>query len=151
MKGNPRGARLEVTWDTLELDVASASLGNQYDLMTQLVQCISNQSKERFETQIDPDGKPWKEWHPAYAKTVRNPNASILRQSGALQRSIASQGFGPKTGIVGTKLAYAGTHQYGGKTKKGWRVPARPFLGISDSDREELRELAKNWIKERVS
>lgn len=150
MKGNPRGARLEVSWDTVELDATCASWSDQYDLMGHLTQCVANQNKERFETQIDPKGVPWKAWHPAYAKTVKNPNASILRQSGALQRSIASQAFGPKVGIVGTKLAYAKQHQYGGKTDRGWHVPARPFLGISESDREELRELAKSWMKERV-
>ena len=81
----------------------------------------------------------------------KEPECQHIAPKWALQRSIASQSFDAKTGIVGTKLAYAKQHQYGGITAKGWHVPARPFLGVGDRDREELEELAAQWIRERAN
>lgn len=62
---------------------------------------------------------------------------------------------------AGSPLIYAGTHQFGaekgsfGSTAKGtpipWGdIPARPFLGLSDADRDELTDILRDYIIERM-
>ncbi|WP_216640761.1 phage virion morphogenesis protein, partial [Thermus scotoductus] len=51
---------------------------------------------------------------------------------------------------VGTNLEYARIHQFGGYAGRGRKVyiPARPFLGLTEEDREEAKALLLEWMKE---
>ena len=138
MGGNSRGARLECKLDLAQYDIRAAALGDQYDLTSRIANLVNDQSHKRFETQIDPDGQPWVEWSEAYRKTVTNPKAEILKRSGELQKSIASDVFAPNAAVVGTKRSYAKIHQYGGISTEGYRIPARPYLGVSDEQQIEI-------------
>ena len=62
---------------------------------------------------------------------------------------------------VGSLFVYAGTHQFGaekgsfGSTAKGTPIPfgdipARPFLGLSDADGDELTDILRDFIIERL-
>ena len=62
---------------------------------------------------------------------------------------------------VGSLFVCAGTHQFGaekgsfGSTAKGTPIPygdipARPFLGLSDADGDELTDILRNFIIERL-
>ena len=50
--------------------------------------------------------------------------------------------------MVGSNLPYARIHQKGGKTGKGHKVdmPARPYLGVSEEDMDEVRETVADFL-----
>ncbi len=66
-----------------------------------------------------------------------NPHGSSLRIGSSLVYAAAQQ-FGMKKG-------------YAGRTKRGspipWgTIPARPFLGVSNRDRQTIMDLARDWL-----
>lgn len=73
--------------------------------------------------------------------------ANILRDNGALKRSINSVvGGGAVT--VGTGVFYGLYHQMGAKREEtGWVLPARPFLGINESDRKRCVAVVLDHIR----
>lgn len=82
--------------------------------------------------------------------------AQPLRDIGLLADSITSRATNDYA-EVGTNVVYAKTHQFGarqgqyGRTKRGapipWgNVPARPFLGLSDADRQLIVERVESFI-----
>jgi phage virion morphogenesis protein len=102
----------------------------------------------RFRTQTGPDGEKWKRgW-----KT----GGRILVQSGHLRDSLSTRAT-PDTAEWGVNRIYAAIHQFGGTirakkakalkfpipgggfaVKKAVTMPARPYLGISDDDRNDI-------------
>ena len=115
---------------------------------------------ERFKQSKGPDGRRWKT-----SIRAAQEGGKTLIQSAQLRKSDAS-GF-----AVGTNVKYAATHQFGepgrtirarkkkalrfqvgGKwvTKKQVRItiPARPFLGLSEDDMQEMKATVEEFIKE---
>ena len=85
-------------------------------------------------------------------------NAVMLEQSGARQRSLRAE-HGRNAAITGINLIYAATHQFGAKkgqfaSKKGrpilWGdLPARPFLGVHNQERKQIRAALLNHLRAR--
>jgi len=50
--------------------------------------------------------------------------------------------------LVGTNVKYAPIHQFGGRAGKGHRarIPARPFLSLTDEDKDEIVEVLKGFL-----
>lgn len=73
----------------------------------------------------------------------------ILIRSARLRNSISSRASGTKI-YVGTNLVYARIHQMGGNAGRGKKVtiPARPFLGISKEDQNEIARIIEKKLKE---
>ena len=99
-----------------------------------------NVTRERFNTQTAPDGTPWKPLSPAY-RLIKKQNADqILTLYGRLRGTLTYQA-GPKEVRIGTPLIYGATHQFG----RG-AIPARPFLGLSQSDEQELLDILNDHL-----
>ena len=75
----------------------------------------------------------------------------ILTERGYLRGNLAYR-VGNSEGEIGSPSVYAGVHQFGaakgsfGKTKRDapipWGdIPARPFLGLSDEDEADIRDI----------
>lgn len=121
-----------------------------------LAEGVRSSTRQRFKRQVSPEGKRWQPSIRAQAEA-----GVTLSDSGRLKNSIRARsdasGF-----AVGTNVIYASTHQLGAqgrtiraKTAKGlvfraggrWvrakavrvTIPARPFLGLSEDDMEEIR------------
>ena len=47
---------------------------------------------------------------------------------------------------MGSNLVYAAIHQMGGK-EVGQNIPARPYLGVSRDDEDDLRRLVTGHLK----
>lgn len=133
-------------------------------VMKAIAEGLRTSTIERFSSQEGPEGTKWK-------PSIRAASAGgkTLIQSAALRTSIraASDSSGA---AVGTNLIYAATHQFGDqrtiRAKNGkylrfqignrWvsvpsvrvNIPARPFLGVSKEDEEEIRELFEDMFKE---
>lgn len=128
-----------------------------------LAEVVRESTLDRFKRSEGPDGKRWK-----VSIRAQSEGGKTLIQSSQLRHSIKSKsdasGF-----AVGTNVKHAATHQFGekgrtirAKRKKAlrfqvdgkWvskkqvriRIPARPFLGLSDEDMEEIKATVEDFI-----
>lgn len=132
-------------------------------------EAVRESTLERFRTEKSPEGKKWQQSIRASKK-----GGVTLVESAGLKNSIKSvadsSGF-----AVGTNKIYASTHQLGAKnrritikakTSKGlvfqvngkWirkkqvnvkvNIPARPFLGLSDDDMQEIKGTIQDYFAE---
>lgn len=97
----------------------------------------------------DAAGQGWVALAKATMKRRRGDGsrAKILRDNGTLKQSITSVvGGGAVT--VGTGIEYGLYHQMGAKREEtGWVLPARPFLGINESDRKRCVAVVLDHIR----
>ncbi len=174
------GVELAGQWAELRRTMENMNLSDQDLLaLNERVAAILEQStQERFEEEKGPDGKSWPPLSEqtlvarARRRTRRKDgssgfrtkrgnlsrraqrvmeSAAILKDTSRLMRSITSKAR-PEGAAVGTNLVYAAIHQLGGKAGRGKRVeiPARPYLGVSSADEQDLLAMLQEFIKERV-
>lgn len=106
---------------------------------------MEGQTVARFEDKEAPDGSSWKTWDPKYAERKRKSGSggSILQDSGQLRGSIT--GAVESTGlVVGSREVYARVHQEGWPDKN---IPARPYLGISQENQDDLVTIMTDFVK----
>lgn len=168
------GAFFEVELDDTAMTAAFDRLENGYANPQPLFEKIGaygvRSTQERFISQIGPDGAAWRPWIPAYAE-LRGPG-SILTRSGALGQSLNFQASLSEV-RWGSPMVYAAVHQFGAvivpKTKPAlsfqlafavldgrpaWVhvqsvvIPARPYLGLNEADREEIVALTGDYTQE---
>lgn len=117
---------------------------------------------QRFDDERGPDGRPWKRSYRAEAE-----GGQTLTDSARLKNSINYRAT-DRTVEVGTNVKYAAVHQEGKEIKaknksalrfqiggrwarkKSVRIPARPFLGVSDEDAEEIDAVILEHVEERL-
>lgn len=118
----------------------------------------------RFETSTGPDGKRWKT-----SIRAKETGGKTLIQTARLRNSIHTE-YDESGVAVGTNDIRAATHQFGDsgrvirprkkrllrfRIKGQWvsvkkvsvDIPARPFLGISEEDDEEIRTILDGMMK----
>lgn len=170
------GASLTVSLDSTaigrHLKALQRRLGNLRDVFDEIGSSLVTSTNKRFEDQAGPDGKAW-EAHSATtlllraqggirgkrqvfkqnggltARATRTINAAkILILSGALQKSITHRAAAHQV-QVGTNRPYAALHQFGGRAGRGKKVdiPARPYLGLSDDDRNSILVIVTNALE----
>lgn len=136
---------------------------------TALAEGVRTSTLDRFRLEKSPEGKKWK-------SSVRadTEGGKTLTDSARLKNSIKTtsnaSGF-----AIGTNTIYAATHQMGekgrkitirAKTPKGlifkigdrWirkkqvtvkiKIPARPFLGLSEDDLQEIKGMLEDVLSE---
>lgn len=108
--------------------------------------------EDRFARQVDPDGRPWAPLSESYKKRkARNPD-KVLSLDGFLRR--LTYQVEPDGLSLGTNRVYGAVHQFGARkgefgsgnfrTRRGsfaipWGdIPARPYLGINDENRNYI-------------
>lgn len=95
---------------------------------------------DNFRGQNDPDGVAWAPLSAAYRKRKRG--TKILTESGRLRASVTYLATTVSV-TVGTNTKYARAHQLGYKKRN---LPARPFLGASDRDVDELGNILMDYL-----
>lgn len=162
------GARFSVGFDAT---AARAGLGSLLQgierpapLLAELGEYVLRTTRDRFKTQTAPDGTAWAALQPWYQKEKRRNKSRILTLNGYLRGQMAVQMVGERAVEVGSNLPYAAVHQFGavirprtakvllfrGHAAKSVTIPARPFLGLSDEDRNELVERTLDWLRGRM-
>jgi phage virion morphogenesis protein len=163
------GAAWEVTFDDAAilgaLDRLELGLGEDGPLLRQIGEYGVASTQRRFQSETAPDGIPWAALNPAYA-SLKGGGYNILTLSGTLQRSM---NFRTGASVVrwGSPMIYAAVHQFGATiVPKNARalyfklglggvremvvqsvtVPARPYLGISAEDAEEIIALTTDFM-----
>jgi phage virion morphogenesis protein len=96
---------------------------------------LVEQTRRRIQVEkTDPDGNPWEKWSTDYAAT-RGAAHSLLIDSGDLLKSI-------KASVTKDGVSVTSDRDY------ALAVHAeRPFLGVSDSNSDEISELMHDWMK----
>lgn len=125
-------------------------LGNLKPAMRDIAGVLADASERAFQDEADPaTGAPWA---PLTEATVgmRGDAHPILQRSGQLAASI-SPDWGRDFAAAGTNKVYAAMHQFGGTTAAdsmipGKDIPARPFLGLGDEDRDEILDIIRGHL-----
>lgn len=104
---------------------------------------LESQTRRRLtEEKTAPDGSEWDEWSESYA--ARRPaKGGLLELEGNLVDSITYQ-VGHDAVTVGSNLIYAARQQDGDEGDSG--IPARPYLGVSADNLEDLGELVVKFL-----
>ena len=122
---------------------------------------LLNTTRQRFNDEQDPDGKPWEPLSPTTIARKKRNQDKILIQDGHLQGTLNYR-VGKDHIDIGSPRIYAGVQQFGaakgafGTTRKGhpipWgNIPARPFLGLSAQDDREIRTVVRDFIQDRLA
>jgi phage gpG-like protein len=101
---------------------------------------------------FEEEGRPerWPPLSPGYAlwKAARYPGRKILERTGALRSSIrvGIEPTVPAALVASTDVPYAAAHQFGMPQRN---LPPRPFLVLTDEDREEVAQAIADALEER--
>jgi phage virion morphogenesis protein len=131
-------------------------------VLTTIGELLTESTQDRLDSgkNIDPTGKPWVTLQPWYQEQKKQYKNRILSLSGHLAKEIKPQVPDGHTVIVGTNVPYAAIHQFGGvirpktanalnvggRAVKKVTIPARPFLGISNQDKENILDAVLNHM-----
>jgi phage virion morphogenesis protein len=127
-------------------------------------EALLREQNRRFQTETDPDGKPWAKLAPLTVATRGGVSGPILRRSGQLMRSGAWQVSGA-TLRIGVNTIYAAVHQFGATIRpktagrlavplgdggfarlKSATIPARPMVGFGPRDEAAARGAVEDWL-----
>ena len=160
MAGNRMGVTFDGKAATARLRGLLAGIENPAPLLAQLGEYTLRTTRARFKSQTAPDGTAWAALQPWYKKEKSQNKNRVLTLRGYLRGQLVSQVVGGKSVEVGSNLIYAAVHQFGGTIRpqnakllafrghvaKSVTIPARPYLGLSDADRNELVERTLDWL-----
>jgi phage virion morphogenesis protein len=101
----------------------------------------------RFDSQTDPDGRPWEPLNAKYAEWKRafHGHDRILKLRGYLRDTLRYQATDVSVAI-GSNRVYSAIHQFGGQAGREHKttIPARPYLGVSDDDVAAILEIIED-------
>ncbi|MBM94878.1 MAG: phage virion morphogenesis protein [Oceanospirillaceae bacterium] len=119
---------------------------------------LVDSTKQRFQDAKDPDGNKWVAntqttldlYFQEFGTKKALNKKPLTGESGELQTTITDQVQGDQL-LVGSPLPYAAMQQFGGTTAAdsmipGKKIPARPFLGISSDDEDEILEIVADYL-----
>lgn len=152
---------LDLSDITGELDRLEKRAADMTPLMDQIGSVLIDGANMRIgTTNVDPDGVPWEP-----SQRAIEDGGKTLRRDGYLATSIEAIAY-PNMVEVGSNLPYAGIHQAGGTitAKDGGaltftlpngefvsvgsvEIPARPYLGVSDEEQEEIQTLVAEYFR----
>lgn len=133
-------------------------------MLNTIAEGLRTSTIERFNSEETPEGSRWRS-----SIRAEKTGGKTLTKSAALKTSIRAQADSSGA-AVGTNLIYAATQQYGDertiraknsrylrfKIGDRWvtapvvrvNIPARPFLGISSEDDEEIKSILEEALNE---
>lgn len=104
-----------------------------------LGETLTNLHQDRFDAQISPTGQAWAPLSPKTAK--RKQFGRILYRSGVLRNTLRYNASSREVRF-GTDRKYGIYHQFGTR-----HMPARPWLGVSQSDEKVLMQKTTDYIR----
>ncbi|MFD1342889.1 phage virion morphogenesis protein [Litorisediminicola beolgyonensis] len=150
------------------LERLSRAVTDMTPAMQDVGELLVDSTRQGFASGASPDGTPWAPKSQATIDAYRRregkgPNARIdfrplFGPTGSLSSTIFSQA-GPTSVEWGSPMIYAAVMQFGaekgafGTMSNGspipWgRIPARPYLGLSDEDRSNIAATLEEWISD---
>ncbi len=129
-------------------------LANKQTLMDAIGFAVENQTRDRIANEKEsPEGAPWKPWSPGYAAT-RAGGQSLLQSEGDLLDTLTyAVDIDGEAVEIGSNQPYAAIQQFGGKSGMPpgpAAIPARPYLGLSVDNQDEIEHLVTRWLDEHI-
>jgi phage virion morphogenesis protein len=117
--------------------------------MQDIGELMIESTRQRFTSKQGPDGSPW--------PNKNNLPDLLVGESKTLRRDFSYRARGDSL-VMGTNVRYARTHQEGaargafrssssGMPLPWGDIPARPFMGFSDDDRANIRQILEDHIR----
>ncbi len=141
--------RLRFQFDSAldRLQYLSDRLQDAAALLAPAVPVVAAAIQRNFEEEGRPER--WPPLSPGYAlwKAARYPGRKILERTGALRSSIrvGVEPTAPAALVASTDVPYAAAHQFGVPPRN---LPPRPFLVLTDEDREEVAQAIADALTE---
>ncbi len=159
--------RIELKEDEISTVLARLSrhLSDMSEMMNSIGEQMHRETKQRFKQGVSPDGAAWapKSQTTIDAYTRRGQSVDFRplfgpNQDGTPLRNSIFRQYGPDFVEIGSNKIYAAVMQFGaakgafGNNAAGrpipWgRIPARPYLGISDIDRANIIATVNEWLE----
>lgn len=152
------GARIEVDVDSDEVRRAMGNLvlnsARLQPVFEDIGAALLTSTQQRFEDEEDPEGEEWEELAERTQKRrvskrrVRGPDHK-LRVTGQLLGSLTYLADNSELAL-GSNKVYAALHQMGGTGDMPpgpAAVPARPYLGISQDDEDEIAAVLAEHVQ----
>lgn len=123
---------------------------------------LTNNTRDRLENGVDIDGRPFAPLSPVTLARKKKNRDKVLIESGDLHRELTYQLVNGGTGLeFGSDRKYAAVHQFGarqgafGRSKRNtplpWgNIPARPFIGITNQDKDEILDNLTTFIENQL-
>ena len=125
-----------------KLNAYALSASDAENLLHSLGVEITEQTKDRFDTETDPEGGKWKALTERYAeRKAKKSRGGILTREGDM-RNIVFQVNGSASVLVGSAMEYADYHQ---NAKKAGR--RRGFLGLNGGNIADLAGMIDEFMQ----
>lgn len=135
-------------------------LGNLKPVMQSIATGMEARVSARFETQSDPNGRPWKAWKPAtLAAYPKNGHKRLLDRYGSMLNSLnsiatadtARIGFGAVGGVAGD--VYAVYHEFGTQhmARRGLLFGDPDAGTLGEGDLQAMSKLLSDWLNDAIN
>ena len=158
--------KINITADTKRVQASLRRLRkvttDKSSINRKVANLLETTTRKRFRTQKAPDGSKWQDnadstikirdsRYKSRKKKKTDHTRSLLIGDTRVLSAIRSRYSKDKV-VIGTTAIYGAIHQYGGSAGRGGKVkiPARPFLGISNSDQKAVVKLFRKEIRKAV-
>ena len=152
---------VSLNWGGFDKAIGNAvkKMADKKLLMATIGETLVSSTLKRFTREESPEGVAWEK-----SERAMSQGGQTLSDTGLLKRSIEYAATPTKV-MVGSNKEYARIHQKGGiiKPKNGKalkfkgrdgknvfvkqvKIPARPYLGISEEDKKEVRETINDFL-----
>jgi len=151
------------------LEKLQRKMGDMTPAMKDIGELLIETTKRRFVTSTAPDGSRWEPNRPATIMSyLQGKSGAFSKRDGRLTKKGARLAANKKPLIgeskslsteisyradrasveIGSPMEYAAIHQFGGKAGRGKKVtiPARPFMGLSESDKRAVLEIIEEHL-----
>lgn len=137
-------AGVSLNWGGLDKAIGNAvkNMANHQALMNSVGEALVSNTIDRFQKEETPEGAQWEP-----SGRASNESGQTLTDTARLKKSIDYAATSDLV-MVGSNTVYARIHQLGGQTGKGHKVtmPARPYLGVSKADMEEVKSILHDFL-----
>jgi phage virion morphogenesis protein len=117
--------------------------GNLEPVFADIGEHLTRSHDQRFGLQVSPDSEPWAALLPSYQARKPKNQGKILTLDGNLRGTLHYDASADQL-LFGTNLIYGATHQFGDPRRN---IPERPFLGVSDDDRDAILDIIREHIQ----
>ncbi len=122
---------------------------NLRPLMKNIAGIFASSTEENFKEEGRPD--KWTDLADITKEKRRKKDkwpGQILQVEGQLAASVNTE-YDDESVVIGSNKDYAAIHQLGGKAgrNKKVKIPARPYLQLTDEDFDEILDATENFLK----
>lgn len=137
------GAHIELDSTLIQQHLAELNrkLGNLSLPMLSYGEYLNRKTQSHFVANEDPFGNPWERLSENYEKPYNQEKILTLDGHLSGEMTINPHADGLE---FGSNMEYAAVHQYG---FDGGGIPARPFLGFNEADKQELVDTVVDFLR----